>query len=391
MKKILLVLIINFSVFCTLIVTIEILGQIFYYLKTGRFVFEDAPGYYGHLFELHPYLAGRLKKNATVENNGKRISTTSYNTRWTGNPEDDSQLIRVAALGGSTTFSTGVTDNDTWPALLQAKLGSKFSVINFGIPGYSTAEAIIQMALIVPEIKPHFVILYEGWNDIRNYHETDLGADYYGHGMRQYGNLSIATSIDKGAFNKLYDVSATVRFAAKIKSITMGYPYPQPYQTFSTPDPFVDKIYLRNLKTLRLLSQNLLSYIIFVPQVLNWTDYRDSVGWSRHIENSSMPELLHRLNILMKTVCYDGDPKCVFVDSVLKEKWTPEDFVDDGHFSKKGGEKFAQILGEVILQKTREGDLNNNTQKVTGVEESCITIPNQKSDNIKVEQAHPRN
>lgn len=55
-------------------------------------------------------------------------------------------------------------------------------------------KQIVQMALIVPEFKPHFVIVYHGCNDIRNYHEEDLGADYYGHSIRQFKNLSIAAN-----------------------------------------------------------------------------------------------------------------------------------------------------------------------------------------------------
>jgi hypothetical protein len=50
------------------------------------------------------------------------------------------------------------------------------------------------MALIVPEKRPHIVIFLEGWSDIRNYHEKELGADYYSHGIRQYGNLQLSIS-----------------------------------------------------------------------------------------------------------------------------------------------------------------------------------------------------
>ena len=292
-------------------------------------------------------------------------SIKSINTRWTGAPEDHSKLVRVAVLDGSTTFDTGVTDRDSWPSLVQSKLGSNFIVINYGVPGYSTAEAIIQMALIVHEVKPHSIILYQGWNDIRNYHEKELGADYYGHGIRQYGNLGIPMFKEKTVFNKFYDISAIVGFAGKIRSILSSPSTIQSNQPLDTHDPFVDRIYVRNLKTLKLLSENNGSYTLFVPQLLNHSSYigrEDSDGWSRNIKSSAMPELMSRFNSLMQSVCCEDESKCLFVNSVLMESWEPEDFVDTGHFSRRGGEKFTEIISKLILLKAKEGKLYKGTQ-----------------------------
>jgi hypothetical protein len=201
------------------------------------------------VFEFHPYLAARPIKNLVVEKEGKRITITNIHTRWTGAPEDNGNLVRVAVLGGSIAFGTGVTDSDSWPTLLQSKLGNHFSVINYGVPGYSTAEAIIQLALIVPEAKPHFVILYEGCNDIRNYHEKKLGVDYYGHGVRQLENLEILKSKENSVFDKLYNVSAIVRLAGKIRTKLSSPSNTQSDKPSDIYDPFVDRIYVRNLKT----------------------------------------------------------------------------------------------------------------------------------------------
>lgn len=369
MKKWFFLIFANIAIFCTLIVCMELFGQMAYYLIKGRFLFEKSyktDYYHRQVFELHPYLAGRLRKNITVENNGKRIKTTNNNTRWTGAPEDNSKLVRIAVLGGSTAFGTGVTDSDSWPALLQSKLGSQFCVINYGVPGYSTAEAIIQMALIVSEAKPNIVILYQGWNDIRNYHEKELGVDYYGHGMRQYKNLSIPTFNEKTVFDKFVDVSAIFRFVCKIRLKLSPPSEIKSSQPLKTHDPFVDRIYVRNLKTLKLLSENIGSYALFVPQILNNSNYigkEDSYSWSRNISNSSMPELMHRFNSLMQSICSDNDSKCSFLNSVLTESWGLADFVDNGHFSKRGGEKFAEIISELILIKAKEGNFYKHAQQ----------------------------
>lgn len=191
MKKILKIIGVNFMVLSVLIIGVELLGQLVYLVKNGTLLPLDSVSVHHKLFEIHPYLAGRPKSSVKVISNNKTITTTRNNTRWTGAEQDDQDLIRVAVLGGSTVFGAGVTDEESWPRLLQEKLGKNYAVINYGVPGYSTAENIIQMALIVPDKKPHIVIFYEGWNDLRHYHEKDLGSDYYAHGVRQFSNLVI--------------------------------------------------------------------------------------------------------------------------------------------------------------------------------------------------------
>lgn len=362
MKKKLFLLLASFVFFCSIIVVIEVFTQIAHYITFGYFVFNEdsnTGSYDSQLFEMHPFLVRRLRKDVTVKHKGKTIKTTNYHTRWTGAPEDDSKLVRIAVVGGSTTFGTRVTDRDSWPAILQSKLGNQFSVINYGVPGYSTAEAIIQMALIVPEAKPHFVILFQGLNDIHNYHETGFGVDYYGHGIIQSGKLGIEQS--KETFlDKLNHLSAIVRLIRKV-SLRL---FPETYQTFNTPDPFVDRIYVRNLKTLKLLSENIGAYVLFVPQLLNYSAYIGKEGanpWTRHIKNSAMPELMGRFNSLMQSVCSENDSKCSFLNCILMEQWVPDDFVDTAHFSKKGGEKFAEAITQYILHITKREDFFEHT------------------------------
>jgi lysophospholipase L1-like esterase len=312
--------------------------------------------------------------------NDKVITTTDRHTRWTGAPEDDTELIKVAISGASTTFGTGVTDTDSWPALLQAKLGDQFSVINYGVPCYSTAEAIIQMALTIPEVKPDFIILYHGWNDIILYHHKDINPDYYVHGSEVQECVQVPGLREKTLFEKLNELSAVVRLASKInilaseiESKLVGHSAQtgetEDCSKFDTPDPAVDRLYVRNLQTLKLLSEYAAPYTLFVPQILNYYWFREEEEsktyyncWNK-IENSAMPRLMDRFNMLVKSVCPGGDPKCIFVDGVLNVNWEPDDFVDDGHFSRKGGEKFADVISRIILSKVKERGLGNNQDR----------------------------
>lgn len=175
------------------------------------------------------------------------------------------------------------------------------------------------------------------------------------------GKLSVPVNRDKTLFEKLNDLSAIARVATKIKNNLPKKPVEEPCETFDTPDPYVDRIYTRNLNTLKLLSEQTASYTLFVPQVLNYhkfTENKDneSCNWqaSGHIKHRAFPELMDRFNSFMREVCLNSDPECIFVEAVLKVNWEPDDFVDWGHFSKKGGEKFADVLSREITSKITE-------------------------------------
>jgi lysophospholipase L1-like esterase len=298
-----------------------------------------------------------------VDEKGKVVTTTALHTRWTGAPSDPT-TIRVAVIGGSTTFGAGVTDTDSWPAKLQAMLGLHYAVTNFGMLGYSTAEAVIQMALIVPELHPDIVVFYEGWNDIRNYHDANPSPEYYSHGMRQYTTLQLAAPERPSFFERIADVSAVVRLAvvagkglqpqsAIADTIRSAEP------VFATPDTFVDRIYRRNLATLKLLAERSRAYTLFVPQVLNDAWYREHSGgdwWTPRIDNHAMPQLIHRFGMMMNETCIEEhDPHCSVVDEVRAWKWQPDDFVDEGHFSGKGSDAFARLLARRIAGRGVEG------------------------------------
>lgn len=64
-------------------------------------------------------------------------------------------------------------------------------------------------------------------------------------------------------------------------------------------------------------------------------------------------------NSFMDTVCSHDDSKCTFVDTVSKVDWEPDNFLDCGHFSRKGGMKFAKNISQVILSKATQGKLYN--------------------------------
>jgi lysophospholipase L1-like esterase len=351
-KRALYVVYFNLALFCVLLVGIEVAGQVGFFLVHGYPIVESDwhTGLYENLFEPHPFLVGRPRANAIVSAEGKTVSTTDLHTRWTGAPREAETRIRVAVLGGSTTFGTRVDDVDSWPAQLQQQLGDDYAVYNFGVPGYASSEAIIQMALVVPEVRPHIVVYYLGWNDIRNYHDARLGPDYYSHGLQQYSALALPIHPREGAFARMARVSAVFKLAGRLSRAIQNVP-DVVATPVAEPDTFVDRIYLRNLRTLNSLAAAAGAHAVFIPQILNDEHFRGRAGsrfWSPRIVDDAMPRLMARLNSVMDDVCPSGGKSCSVLDIAHAHTWSPAHFVDDGHLNGEGGRQFAGVLADHI-------------------------------------------
>jgi hypothetical protein len=55
----------------------------------------------------------------------------------------------------------------------------------------------------------------------------------------------------------------------------------------------------------------------------------------------------------MHEACPAIETDCVVLNEVMTHSWTPADFVDDGHFGRAGGERFAGFLTEQIRSTPR--------------------------------------
>ncbi len=347
MKKIRL-LFINYAILVTTLVTIEIIGHLSYRAIKGKFLFQHKTEE-NTLFKEHPYLVGTPKENYQLPNlpDGFTISTNHYGHRVTKNYTPSDETINIICIGGSSTFGTGVSDEESWPYILQKKIGKKYNVINLGVPGYSTLEGIIQLTTIIPELKPDILIIYQGWNDIRSYNAPIKSPDYLWHGSTQKDNLAVSSRSSIIEYSFLNFLAKKIRQKIsknkRDKNILLD-----------SKDSYVDKIYMRNLKTIQLLSERLNIKQIYVPQVLHLEAYvkteQDSDSWTPHIKNKSIPELIKKFNALMSKAVKKNN-NTIVIDSILtKYQWNKEHFVDKGHFSKEGGDQFSDIIISNLLK-----------------------------------------
>lgn len=86
--------------------------------------------------------------------------------------EKPSNVYRIVALGGSSTYDIRIEDNDkTFTAQLEKLLTQKYryqnvEVINAGVPGYNSWEMLTNLEFRVLDLDPDLIIIYEGTNDV---------------------------------------------------------------------------------------------------------------------------------------------------------------------------------------------------------------------------------
>ncbi len=101
-----------------------------------------------------------------------RLSINSHALRGDEFPaERPPGEIRVLCLGGSTTAGEEVSDDETYPAQLQARLIQKFPgrairVINGGVPSYDIRQSWLDYSLRLWRFQPQVVTIYHAINDL---------------------------------------------------------------------------------------------------------------------------------------------------------------------------------------------------------------------------------
>ncbi len=101
------------------------------------------------------------------------ISINSFGFRSPEITEDKPPgRVRIAFLGGSTTYCAEVSGNEmTWPHLVWKALherwpGLDLDYINAGVPGYTTRTLLSALEKRVARFKPDIIVIYEATNDL---------------------------------------------------------------------------------------------------------------------------------------------------------------------------------------------------------------------------------
>ena len=104
------------------------------------------------------------------------LATNAFGFRDVNHPEKAAGVTRVAVLGDSFVFGSGVKQDEVVTRRLAALLGPSFEVINLGVPGYGTDQALITLRRWGPRLSPDIVLAGFFWNDVME----NASAEMYG-------------------------------------------------------------------------------------------------------------------------------------------------------------------------------------------------------------------
>jgi lysophospholipase L1-like esterase len=304
-------------------------------------------------FSFHPLLQGVPTPNF-VGFLPVKVQHDSYGLRGTErNTEQLKQQIVVAAVGGSTTYDLGVADGQTWPDVLERRLGKEYAILNHGVSTYSTVENLIQTLFYLEPygVTPRCAIYYVGWNDVRNAHLPHIDPAY-----ADYHLLDKFTWLRVHKRPFVAEISPLARIVVSyLQRWIDTVPPPQPVSD-RTPMPGSDSrletIFRRNLESIAAINQKRGITSIFVGQVLNRAQLKDGNAhvWWPLVRDADVWPLQARFNTIMKeTADAAGSP--AFIPPI--DQFQDADFIDKGHFSAQGSEKFAGMLAPVVRSECK--------------------------------------
>jgi acyl-CoA hydrolase len=140
---------------------------------------------------------------------------------------------RVLALGDSLTAPHGVQPGEDWPTLLGQKTG--WGVINGGVSGDTSAQALERLPALLDEHSPQLVLLTLGGNDMlrrlpQGQTVTNLGrmiALVKAHGAKAVMLATPKPSIAGAVFNKLSPPDFYAEVAAEHQVPLIADPLPE--------------------------------------------------------------------------------------------------------------------------------------------------------------------
>src|SRR6266581_1364947 len=339
--------------------SVEVSCEVAYRVLKGTWYFKARRASAKGMIQVHPYFAACLVPNVSQERNGIKISHNSFRCRGTefARPKP-AGLVRVVALGGSSTYCTGVSDNETWECFLSQQLGTNHEVINMGAPGGTSIETMSQTALLFSDVQPDIALYYLGWNDAQVQHVQDLWPDW----SDSHGQFTV--SLARGS-RDLEERTAAGYF---VKRMIFHWFFPRLdpdtvlRQMKGSPDALTDRIdqralglYERNLHNIVTLCKKQGVEAVLIPQILNYDLLTSDkpYGWIPFVRDRDLKKVMGAYNETMAKVAQEeGVP---FVSGVLAEKFEPSDFVDNGHFSKEGNRRFAAALASCLNRLGKPG------------------------------------
>ena len=116
--------------------------------------YDDTTGWINKQIVTHSPSFSTTRETISITHtaDGRRIASADESNE----SNDRDQLVIV---GGSLTYGYGLSDEETWPWLLQGKT-SCVKVLNYGTIGYGTYQCLLMLEKVLPELSSPTIVIY---------------------------------------------------------------------------------------------------------------------------------------------------------------------------------------------------------------------------------------
>lgn len=251
-------------------------------------------------------------------------------------------------VGGSSTYDIGLPDDQTWPTDLGRIFAHEIRVLNLGVPGHSTVEHITLTSQVAWKYHPDVIVFYIGWNDIRSSHVEESTTYDRFHKRRFFHNFTVAEPTSIFALGYIVKKVLTLLDDSSLYNLT-------DVEIESGTIPSIDEkllqIYRHNIRMLAAVAREIGAKPVFVPQIMNvyQLESDEPYGWIPRIAQRDVPKVLAVFNGAMLETAQSVD--ATVIPEVLDVDWRDADFIDRGHFSKVGAQRFACVLAAALMDR----------------------------------------
>jgi lysophospholipase L1-like esterase len=293
--------------------------------------------------------------------------------RGTEPTDSISKLTSIICIGGSTTECKFLSDNQTWPWLLEKKLKGSIQNIwvnNAGIDGHSTFGHLLLLREYIVKLKPRYIVLLTGVNDVET--EKPENFDLINENKIHFSSLKLffksvlnKTEIGSTAF-QLYAVKLAYKKGLIHKEVdfknlpdtTLTSEYMQ--QQANQQNKYITG-YKSRLQEIISICKNNQIIPILLTQPSMYGSFTDSSTMIR-MDNKYIPGFNNsRNNLLQQTILemYNDAVRSFSTQTPVIDlaKEMPKNstfYYDFIHFNKQGAVKVTDILSEEIKKIIKE-------------------------------------
>lgn len=273
-----------------------------------------------------------------------------------GEEIEEKNGYRIVAIGGSTTYGSGVKSyKNTYPYLLEKELEKTdrdIEVINAGVGGYSSWESLINLQTRVVGLKPDLIIIYHAVNDV---HSRIVNPSEY-----MSDNSGARKQLSKPELHPIFR-SKFIRLIMPITSFgdIYGYIFPDEKKIAGvTSDEFNPKIGISPSKAIKenkpSFFENNIRSMIGIANAHNisvlltsFQYYEEGAGGTAFYH-----EAVDEHNAVIKDIA--NELRIPYCDIKTSLEPTSDFFVDSVHLNEKGNLLKAQIIQQCIEEQILE-------------------------------------